>query len=48
MRLGWFERGSFSACDCEFAALAMKIGTRLATTDAKLLGAFPKLAIALQ
>jgi predicted nucleic acid-binding protein len=37
-----------SAYDCEFAALAIKLGTRLATMDAKLLRAFPKLAVALQ
>ncbi|WP_265468568.1 type II toxin-antitoxin system VapC family toxin [Arenimonas daejeonensis] len=37
-----------SAYDCEFAALAMKLGTRLATMDARLLRAFPKLAVALQ
>lgn len=36
-----------SAYDCEFAALAMKLGTRLATRDARLLRAFPKLAMPL-
>lgn len=38
---------SCSAYDCEFAALAMQLGTRLVTMDKKLLQAFPKLAIAL-
>lgn len=36
-----------SAYDCEFAALAIKLGTRLLTMDAKLLRAFPKFAVAL-
>lgn len=36
-----------SAYDCEFAALAVKLGTRLLTMDAKLLRAFPKFAVAL-
>lgn len=36
-----------SAYDCEFAALAMQLGTQLVTMDKKLLQAFPKLAIAL-
>lgn len=31
-----------SAYDCEFAALAQKLGTKLVTADAKLLKAFPK------
>jgi predicted nucleic acid-binding protein len=33
-----------SAYDCEFVALAMQLGVRLATADRKLLRAFPKLA----
>lgn len=36
-----------SAYDCEFVALAIKLGTRLVTMDKKLLRAFPKLSIAL-
>jgi predicted nucleic acid-binding protein len=36
-----------SAYDCEFIALAMKLDTKLVTMDKKLLGAFPKRAIAL-
>ncbi|WP_221439551.1 type II toxin-antitoxin system VapC family toxin [Roseateles oligotrophus] len=36
-----------SAYDCEFIALAMKLDTKLVTTDKKLLRAFPKRAIAL-
>ena len=33
-----------SAYDCEFAALAMRLNVKLATSDSKLLKAFPKLA----
>lgn len=36
-----------SAYDCEFIALAMKLGTKLATMDKKLLSAFPKRTVAL-
>ena len=36
-----------SAYDCEFAALAMTLGTKVVTMDAKLLRAFPQHAIAL-
>jgi len=36
-----------SAYDCEFVALATKLGAMLVTMDAKLLRAFPKQAIAL-
>lgn len=36
-----------SAYDCEFVALAMTLGVKLATMDAKLLKAFPTLAVAL-
>lgn len=36
-----------TAYDCEFAALAMALGTKLVTVDAKLLKAFPELTVAL-
>ena len=36
-----------SAYDCEFAALARTLGTKLVTMDAKLLRAFPGIAVAL-
>lgn len=36
-----------SAYDCEFIAVAMKLGTRLVTMDARLLRAFPRQAVAL-
>ena len=36
-----------SAYDCEYAALAMKLDTRLFTMDRQLLRAFPTLALAL-
>lgn len=36
-----------SAYDCEFAALAIGLGVKLVTLDAKLLKAFPKHAITL-
>ena len=36
-----------SAYDCEFVALAMRLGTKLVTMDGKLLRAFPGVAVAL-
>ena len=39
--------GDCSAYDCEFVALAMKLGTTLHTMDRKLLRAFPEHATAL-
>lgn len=36
-----------SAYDCEFVALAMALGVKLMTMDAKLLKAFPTLAVPL-
>jgi predicted nucleic acid-binding protein len=36
-----------SAYDCEFVALAARLGTQVVTMDAKLLKAFPKHTLAL-
>ena len=36
-----------SAYDCEFVALAMKLGTKLVTMDGKVLRAFPGVSVAL-
>lgn len=36
-----------SAYDCEFAALAMRLGAKLVTMDSKLLKAFPQHAVSL-
>lgn len=36
-----------SAYDCEFAALALRLGVKLVTADSKLLKAFPRLALPL-
>ena len=41
------QQSDCSAYDCEFIALAMKLGTKLVTMDKKLLRAFPKRAMAL-
>jgi len=37
-----------SAYDCEFVALAMRLGTKLITMDAKLLRAFPRHTVSLE
>lgn len=39
--------GDCTAYDCEFVSLAMRLGVKLVTMDAKLLKAFPKHAIRL-
>lgn len=39
------KRLSISACDAEFASLAMKLDTKLITTDKALLNKMPKLAL---
>ena len=36
-----------SAYDCEFVALAMKLGTKLVTMDGKVLRSFPNIAVPL-
>jgi len=36
-----------SAYDCEFVALALKLGTKLVTMDGKVLHSFPDIAVAL-
>ncbi|MDR2243942.1 MAG: type II toxin-antitoxin system VapC family toxin [Burkholderiales bacterium] len=36
-----------SACSCEYVALALTLGVKFVTMDAKLLKAFPKYAVAL-
>lgn len=36
-----------SAYDCEFVALAMKLGTKLITMDGKVLRSFPNIAVSL-
>jgi predicted nucleic acid-binding protein len=41
------ESSSCSAYDCEFVALAQRLGVSLVTTDKKLLKAFPAIAITL-
>lgn len=45
------ELASGSGCtayDCEFASVALKLGTRLVTEDRQLLRAFPELAVPLE
>jgi len=39
------EKSACSAYDCEFASLAQSLGTRLITSDQKLIRAFPDLAM---
>jgi predicted nucleic acid-binding protein len=41
------REGDCSACDCEFVALAARLGTQVVTMDAKLLKAFPKHTVTL-
>lgn len=41
------QASNCSAYDCEFTALARKLGTKLLTMDGKLLKAFPETAVAL-
>ena len=41
------KRSDCSAYDCEFVALAQMLGVKLVTMDAKLLKAFPKIAMSL-
>lgn len=45
--LGWVRDSDCSAYDCEFIALAARLGTRVATMDRRLLRAFPTLAFGL-
>jgi len=46
--LGLVQSSDCSAYDCEFIALAIKLGATLVTMDQKLLRAFPKCAVALK
>lgn len=41
------RKSDCSAYDCEFVALAVKLGTRLATMDKKLLRNFPEIAFSI-
>lgn len=41
------RRSECSACDCEFVALAGRLGSRLVTMDKKVLKAFPNSAVRL-
>jgi len=41
------QRSDCSAYDCEFVALAQRLGTSLVTMDAKVLRAFPEIAMRL-
>ena len=45
--LGRVRDSDCSAYDCEFVALATRLGTRVVTVDQKLLRAFPEVAIRL-
>ena len=41
------QNSDCSAYDCEFVAIAIHLGTRLVTTDKKILQAFPAVAVSL-
>ena len=45
--LGLVSRSARSAYDCEFAALAQDLSTRLVSSDARLVAAFPDLTVSL-